>query len=101
MEKAAYLGCGVGCRAGLKAEVRWIVEKDRRVIGEDDFGIHLGRTLERCLRDMTVKCEIDISLYQRLASMMMMSFGKNNILVNIISDARGVPTAEMILRWKY
>lgn len=36
-----------------------MVEKDRRVIGEDDFGIHLGRALERYLRDMKMKCEVE------------------------------------------
>lgn len=67
-----------------------MVEKDRRVIGEDDLGIHLGRALERCLRDMVVRRELNISLYQRLASMMMMSFGKDidNIFLNINSGAR-------------
>ena len=37
-----------------------MVEKDGRVMGEDDFRIHLGRALERYLIDMTVKCKLKI-----------------------------------------
>ena len=60
VEKAAYLGCEIGRRVCLIAEVRWMVEKDRGERGEVVFGIHLGRALQRCLRDMVVKCELKI-----------------------------------------
>lgn len=68
MEKAAYLGCEIGRRACLRAEVRWIVEKDRRVIGEEDFSMHLGRALEKFLRDMLLKRELDFNMINGLVS---------------------------------